>query len=179
MPRRKQPLKESAFRIGVTVVGMIVGLTVAFLVLPAVTGDDERGPLWAYVVGAALAVVVGVGALVLGLAVGRRLVGDRVEAALREPGGKWRHGRFDVAHGGTTFERYRWQLRIPSGRKLFLTGVGLGPDTGERPPLRQLWTINPQLHVIGLDSDQGRYEVAASPSRLELLRDQLDEQAGR
>ncbi|MCM3521974.1 hypothetical protein [Curtobacterium sp. P97] len=39
--------------------------------------------------------------------------------------------------------------------------------------------VCPSGHIIGLDSDQRRYEVAASPSRLELLRDQLDEQAGR
>lgn len=166
MPRDRQPLREHGFRIATMVIGMVVGLVAAFVILPAITGRENRGPAWVYGLGLVIAIVIGGGAMLLGLAIGRRIVGDRIEAALREPGEKWRHGRFTFAPAGVTFERYRWQLRIPSGKKTEFTGVRLGPDTGRRPPWRQLWTINPQLHIVTLDSEQGRYEVAAMPSRL-------------
>lgn len=176
MPHR-QPLREHAFRIAMPVVGMVLGLVGVFLVVPVITGRPERGPLWAYLIGIGIGVAVGAAALFVGLRIGRRIVGDRIEAAVRHPDQKWRHGRFAVDPEGLTFERYRWQMRIPSGDVSRLTNVRLGPDTGRRPPLRQLWTINPQLHVVLLDSDQGQCEVATLPSRLEQLREALDGRA--
>lgn len=166
MPRDRQPLREHRFRIATMLIGMVVGLGVAFLIVPAITGEDRSGPWWAYGIGIGVAAVVGALALTLGLWIGNRIVGDRIEAAVREPGGKWRHGRFSFGQDGVTFERYRWQMRIPSGKKTLLTGVRLGPDTGQRPPWRQFWTINPQLHIVTLDADQGHWEVAVMPSRL-------------
>ena len=173
MPKNRQPFRENGFRIVSSLVGVVIGLVVVFML----RGSDggHRGPLWAYVVGVVVAVVVAGVGLLLGLLIGRRLVGDRIEAAVRQPGEKWRHGRFVVERSSATFERYRWQVRIPSGKKTDFTGVQLGDDTGQRPPLRQLWTINPQLHIITLDSDQGRYEVAAMPSRLQQFRERLGE----
>ncbi|MFJ3385158.1 MULTISPECIES: hypothetical protein [unclassified Curtobacterium] len=175
MSRDRQPLREHGFRVVTMVIGMVVGLAAAFFIVPAITGRENRGPFWAYGLGFALAILIGGGALVLGLAIGQRIVGDRIEAAVREPGAKWRHGRFTFVPGGVTFERYRWQLRIPSGKKTTFTGVRLGEDTGRRPPWRHLWTINPQLHIVTLDSEQGRYEVAAMPSRLRAFERRLSE----
>jgi|GEM_PF-2660783 len=175
MPRDRQPFREHGFRIVTMLIGMVVGVVAAFFVLPAVTGRENRGPWWVYALGLAIVVLVGGAALLLGLALGRRIVGDRIEAAIREPGERWRHGRFTVSPTGVTFERYRWQMRIPSGKKTEFTEVRLGPDSGRRPPFRHLWTINPQLHIVTLDSEQGQYELAAMPSRLQEFDRRLDE----
>lgn len=172
MPKNRQPFRENGFRIITSLIGVVIGVVVVF-VLRGSEGA-QRAPVWAYVVGVLVAVVVAGVGLLIGLLIGKRIVGDRIEAAVREPGGKWRHGRFVVARSGATFERYRWQIRIPSGKKTDFTGVELGDDTGKRPPLRQLWSINPQLHIVTLDSDQGHYEVAAMPS-LQQFRERLGE----
>lgn len=173
MPPR-QPLREHSFRIITVLVSMVIALACVFFIVPAVTGRPERGPFWAYLVGLVVGLAVAAGLLSLGIAIGRCLVGDRIEVALRQPGEKWRHGRLTVSPGTMTFERYRWQMRIPSGEKTPLTNVTLGPDTGQRPPLRHLWSINPQLHIVSLGSDQGQFEVGALPSRIDRLRDAVD-----
>ncbi|MFZ7086569.1 hypothetical protein [Curtobacterium sp. RRHDQ10] len=174
MPRRRQPFREHAFRIITPLVGAIVGLLVAFL-LPRLFDGDHPQSVWAYLIGGLVFLLFAGGGIFLGLAIGRKVVGDRIEAAVREPDGKWRHGRFEVDPGGVTFERYWWQIRIPSGKKTTFSGVHLGDDTGRRPPLRQIWTINPQVHIVSFDSDQGHFEIAALPSRIDELRDRLPE----
>jgi hypothetical protein len=49
----------------------------------------------------------------------------------------------------------------------------LGADTGRRPQLGEIWSANPQLHIVDLETDQGPKELAALPSRLTELHVRL------
>ncbi|MBG6215349.1 hypothetical protein RCH23_003289 [Cryobacterium sp. CAN_C3] len=174
-PRNRAPLRESGFRIASQLAGVVIGLVVVLVFLPQIIGGQVKIPWWAFVAGSVLGVAIAVAATIVGLLLGRRLVGDRIEGAVREPGSKWRHGRLEVGGDAIVFERYRFQLRIPSGVKQRFDDVILGEDTGRRPPFRQLWTINPQLHIVSLDAQQGHFEFAAMPSQIQELRDRLHE----
>ncbi len=55
----------------------------------------------------------------------------------------------------------------------------IGPDTGRRPPLRHLWSVNPQLHIVTLDSTAGHFEFGALPSRIAELRRRLSAEGHR
>ena len=172
MARRRAPWREYRFRILSIAVGVVVGILVVTVLLPLVTG--QRLVLgWGLPVGVLVVVLIAVGGGLLGLRLGDRLVGDRIEGALREPGGRWRHGRVTIDGDTVTFERYRFQMRIPSGKKQRFDNVRLGADSGQRPPLRTMWSINPQVHIVSLDADQGHFEFAALPSRIEELHERV------
>ncbi|WP_216819852.1 hypothetical protein [Frondihabitans sp. 762G35] len=111
----------------------------------------------------------------LGLLIARRRLGDRLSAALRESGGKWRHGRLTVTPGLIVFEPYRRQTTLVRGTREEYRVGRVGDDTGRRPPRRQLLWINPQLHIVDLDTDRGRREIALLPTALTTLRERLSE----
>jgi hypothetical protein len=174
MPRRRAPLRENAFRFVGIGVGAVLGIVIDVVVLPRHDAKNVL-PWWVWGIFIVVVAAIGLAATAGGLAIGRRIVGDRIEAALRKPGGKWRHGRFTLTGDSVVFEQYRFQMRIPSGKKLELDDVRLGEDTGKRPPLRKLWTINPQLHIVTLDARQGHYEIGALPSRIAEFQERLQE----
>ena len=66
-----------------------------------------------------------------------------------------------------------YQVRIPKGEPLELRVTRLGVDTGRRPQFRQIWSVNPQLHIVDLETDRGPKELAALPSRLMELQVRL------
>ena len=171
MPRRKTPLREQTFRIGGLFVGVLLGVLIVLLPSLLGRGPDLPPAVVAIVIGFAL--VVAIGGLALGLALGRRIVGERIEAAMREPGGPWQHGSFTVTPGHLSFQRYRWQVRIPRGAPVEFDVDDLGDDTGVRPSWKQVLTINPQLHIVTVTSPQGDRELAALPTHLEELRERL------
>lgn len=172
--RVTRPVEFVKDHLGV-VISMAVGLLVGTL---AVAFMWYRGgvevPPWLLALVLVGGVVVVIAAAALALAVGKTLVGDRVEVAVRVPGDKkWRHGRLTVIPGGLRLEPYRWQVRVPTGEQIDLRDVELGEDVGRRPPLRQMWSINPALHVIRLGSDQGELELGVLPAHLARLRGQM------
>lgn len=171
MPQRRAPLREHTFRIVMLVVLPLIVLVGGFIIMVTLPGRAlPAGALW---IPLAVVLVFFAAALALGLFIGKRLVGDRIELAFRAPGGKWRHGRVDISPGILTLQPYWWQLRFRSGDPITLHVNGLGDDTGRRPKPRQWWSLNPQLSIVRLDTDEGEYEVAALPSHLAELRERL------
>jgi hypothetical protein len=173
MPRRKTPLREQTFRLGTLGVGLLIGLLI--VLLPSLIGRGPGLPPAVVAIAIGFALVVAIGGMAIGLAVGRRIVGERIEAALREPGGRWQHGSITVTPGHLSFQRYRWQMRIPRGAPVEIDVDDLGDDTGVRPSWKQVLTINPQLHIVTVTSPQGDRELAALPTHLEELRERLSD----
>jgi hypothetical protein len=176
MPRKAAPLKQQTFRIVALGLGPLIGLVIGIVALNTSGAADELPPFVIPIMIAFVIILAAVG-IGLGLLLGKKLVGDRIETAFRAPGEKWRHGRLEVHHGRVTLRRYWWQLRVPVGEPVELVVHELGPDTGRRPAARQWWTLNPQLSIQTLETDQGTYELAALPAHLEELRDRLQEPA--
>jgi F0F1-type ATP synthase membrane subunit c/vacuolar-type H+-ATPase subunit K len=168
---RKTPLREQSFRYAALGVGLIIGLAV--ILLPNLVGGARALPPLVIVIAVVVALVVGIGGMALGLALGNRIVGDRIEGAMREPGGRWRHGRITVTPGHLSFQPYLWQVRIPHGAPVEFDVEELSDDTGRRPSWKQIMSVNPQLHIVDVVAPQGRRELAALPSHLEELRGRL------
>ena len=171
MPRQKTPLREQTFRFAGIGVGLLIGLLV--VLLPQLFGSGRSLPPAVIFIVIGIALVVAIGGMALGLAVGGRIVGDRIEGAMREPGGRWQHGRLTVTPGHLSFQRYRWQVRIPRGAPVEIDVDELGDDTGVRPSWKQIMSINPQLHIVTVSSPQGARELAALPSHLKELRERI------
>lgn len=125
----------------------------------------------------AVMIVILLAALVAGLYIGKRFVGDRIELAFRNPGGKWRHGRVQISPQTLVLQPCWWQTRFPSGAPITLNVDNLAEDTGRRPQAKQWWSLNPQLSIVSMQTDQGEYEIAALPSHLAELRERLLEPA--
>ncbi|MCZ2404812.1 hypothetical protein IV498_16930 [Paenarthrobacter sp. Z7-10] len=170
LPRNRIPLREQGFRIFSYSLGLLIAIAIMVL-LPVLSGRAVHpGAVLVLVV---IVLVFAVPAVLIGQRMGNRLTGDRVEVALRRPNGGWQHGRVTVSRAHLSFQPYRWQIRIPHGRPIELQVSELGEDTGRRPPLRQIWSINPQLRIIDVATDQGPKELAALPSQIKELRDRL------
>jgi hypothetical protein len=167
-------LSEQTFRIASIGVGAVLGIGVVFLLFTA-SGFPDLPPT-AIIIGVAVALVVAIGATVVGLAIGRHMVGDRIEVAMREEGGKWRHGRITVTPGHLSFEPYFWQVRIPHRSPVEIDVDRLSEDTGRHPPWNQMWSINPQLHIVEVASSEQVRELAALPSHVKELRERLSGQ---
>jgi hypothetical protein len=82
-----------------------------------------------------------------------------------------------VTPGHLSIQPYRWQVRLPKGKPIEMEVDTMTEDTGRRPSLKQLLTVNPQLHIVELESSSGRLEIAGAPSHLSELRERLHEQA--
>ncbi|BDZ46801.1 hypothetical protein [Naasia aerilata] len=149
---------------------------VAVFVVPTLDRTGGGGAIaWPIL---AVVLVIMVLAIAAGLLLGKRLVGDRIEVAVRSSGDKWHHARLtDIGDGRLRLERYFWQVRIPTGKKLELHVLSLGEDSGRHPRPRQWWSLNPQLTIVDLETDQGTFELAALPSHLRELRERLQEPA--
>lgn len=170
---RKTPFKENRFRLGVLLGGLVLGLLISVFVLPAIVGREI--PWWIILVSALATLVVFIPIIFLGMKLGDRLlVKDRIEVGMRASGTKkWRHGRITVTPGHFTFQPYLWQVRIPRGEPVQLEVENMSEDSGRRPSLKQLWSVNPQLHIVEIESSMGRFEIAGLPSHLTELRERL------
>ena len=174
LPRRAAPLREHTFRIAGLVISMVVSIA-SFAIVLLLLNQGRAIPASVLTIALPIVIAIAGAGIAIGLLLGRRIVGDRIEVAFRDPGGKWRHGRLSVGHRRVVLQPYLWQLRIPSGESREFEVVDLGEDTGRRPPLRQLWSVNPQLHIVELETDRGQFEIAGLPSHLTELRERLDE----
>lgn len=173
MPRNRTPIREQYFRIAaIFVVPAVVaaGVTIGFA---ALRGREDLGVV--VFVTLAVTVPIMIAGILVGLYLGRRLVGDRIELAFRRPGEKWRHARVDVAEGRVRLQPYLWQVRVANGDPLEMAVERLDLADARKPPFRSWWSLNPQLRIVDLDTDRGRYEIAALPSHLAELRERLHE----
>lgn len=170
MPRGRTPLRDQRFRLISLAVGPIVGLIIVSVMFAS--GAFPPIPVGWFVAIVAVVLLLAVGGISIGLLLGNRFVGDRVELAYRAPGEKWRHGRADLSPGVMTLQKYWWQLRIPTGDPLTLEVESVA--SGEREPRpRRWWTMNPQLRITEMHTDRGTYEVGALPSHLAEVRERL------
>ena len=174
MPRTRTPMRENAFRIVAFAAGPLIALIVGLVVLGS-SGGLESIPLPFLVLAVAIFLLVSGGAIAVGVLLGRKMVGDRIELAFREGGGRWRHGRITLEDGRATLQPYWWQVRIPAGDPMPLDIRELGEDTGRTPPPRRWWSLNPQLRIVDMQTDRGAFEIAALPSHLAEFRERLSE----
>ena len=174
MPRSRGPLREQSFLIFGIVGGMLIAILVV-LVVSAIFGNGREVTPGLLLLVVVVTLVVAAFAVLLRQFIGKRVVGDRIEAVLREHDGKWRHGRITVGYGQLSFQPYFWQVRVPSGATVELEVSELGEDTGRRPPLRKIWSMNPQLHIVQVVTNRGLWELAGLPSQIEELRTRLSE----
>jgi hypothetical protein len=106
--------------------------------------------------------------LSLVVAVGRRRKG-LIECAVRAeqpgphlPAGKWRHGTATGAPGVLRFTPGGPAgLRFPRGEPFDIPVTAAWVQESRRPSLRQLWSINPLLHIALVRTPHGDLELAA------------------
>jgi hypothetical protein len=123
-----------------------------------------------------VAVVVG-GIVWLSINQRRQLREGWVECALRSPDrplhgmrAKWRHGSARAARGVLTFRPGGpGGARFPRGVPFEILVLGARELSGQRPGLRQAWSINPALHMAVVETPDGELEVAALPEDLRCL----------
>lgn len=170
---QKPPLfKGQGFRLASIGVGFVLGAGI-FLVVRAVSSGGQL-PVGFGLAGAAVGLLVAVVAVVVGLLVGRKAFGQRLELALRRRGDtKWQHGHVDATAGHLRFRRYKWQMRFVSGDPVDFVVHEVGADTGAHPSKKQLLTVNPTLHVIEVATDRGDLELGVQAHQVDDLRARL------
>lgn len=170
---QKTPLfTGQGFRLASIGVGLAAGLGIV-LIVQAATSDE---PLTSgfLLSGAAVGLVIAVAAVVVGLLLGRTIFGKRLEIALRPTGAtKWQHGHVEASPGHMRFRRYTWQLRFVSGDPVDFVVDEVGADSGARPSKKQMWSVNPTLHVIEVKTDQGTLQLGVQAHQVDDLRSQL------
>lgn len=171
---QKTPLfTGQGFRLASIGVGLAAGLGIV-LIVQAATSDE---PLMSgfLLSGAAVGLVIAVAVVVVvGLLLGRTIFGKRLEIALRPTGAtKWQHGHVEASPGHMRFRRYKWQLRFVSGDPVDFVVDEVGADSGARPSKKQMWSVNPTLHVIEVKTDQGTLELGVQAHQVDDLRSQL------
>jgi len=87
MPRTRTPMRENAFRIVAFAAGPLIALIVGLVVLGS-SGGLESIPLPFLVLAVAIFLLVSGGAIAVGVLLGRKMVGDRIELAFRERDGR-------------------------------------------------------------------------------------------
>jgi hypothetical protein len=78
----------------------------------------------------------------------RVLEGEQVGLSTR-----WRHGRSRLTPKHISHTPYLWQLRLPNllVDSIEIDVVSLDPSP-TRPALRQAWSVNPGLQVVGIQT---------------------------
>ena len=152
---------------------VLVGLAAALSLAARGVGLLSADAAW-WLVPAVVVVGLPVSALAGRGARRRHARGSVVECAIRPPGsptGRWRHGRVQPAAGGLVFvPGGPGGMRFPRGRPRPFTIAEMSDDDGRRPSPRQVWSINPALHVVTVTVDGQRLELAALPEDLDRLR---------
>jgi hypothetical protein len=170
---QKTPLfKGQGFRLASIGVGLVVGLGIV-LVVRAATSDAPLSSGF-LLGGGAAGLIIAVVAVVVGLLLGRRIFGQRLEIALRTAGEKkWQHGRVEASPGRLRFRRYKWQLRFISGEPVDFLVDEVGADSGARPSKKQMWSVNPSLHVIEVKTDRGTLQLGVQSHQVNDVLSQL------
>jgi hypothetical protein len=177
--RERPPLlKGQGVRFASVGVGLVIGLGVMLTVFTV--GSDEPLPVGLLVGIGAGALVLALGSTLVGLLIGRRAFGQRLELALRPAGEtRWQHGRVEATPGRLEFTPYRWQVRFISGSPTQYEVVAVGDDTGRRPSKKQLWSVNPALHVIEVETDRGTLQLGLQGHQVDDVRHRLQPEAPR
>ena len=170
---QKTPLfKGQGFRLASIGVGLAAGLGIV-LIVQAATSDEPLSSGF-LLGGAGVGLVIAVAAILVGLLLGRKIFGKRLEIALRPAGEtKWQHGRVEASLGQMHFRRYKWQLRFVSGDPVDFVVDEVGADSGARPSKKQMWSVNPSLHVIEVKTDRGTVQLGVQAHQVDDLRSQL------
>jgi hypothetical protein len=170
---KKPPLiKGQGVRFASLGVGLLLGLGVILLAMTL--GSDEPIPVGLVIGIGAGSLVLAVGATLVGLLLGRRVFGQRLEVALRPAGeSKWRHGRLDARPGYFEFTPYKWQLRFVSGPTTQYQVHAVGEDTGQRPSKKQLWSVNPALHIVDVQTGRGALQLGLQAHQVEEVRQRI------
>lgn len=170
---QKTPLfKGQGFRLASIGVGLAAGLGIV-LIVQAATSDEPLSSGF-LLGGAGVGLVIAVAAILVGLLLGRKIFGKRLEIALRPAGEtKWQHGRVEASAGQMRFRRYKWQLRFVSGDPVDFVVDEVGADSGARPSKKQMWSVNPSLHVIEVKTDRGTFQLGIQSHQVDDLRSQL------
>lgn len=100
-----------------------------------------------------------------------------VECALRSPdqplqgiGAKWRHGSAKAAPGVLTFRSGGpGGVRYPRGAPIDIPVMRARELPGERPAMRQAWSIDPTLRIAVADTAGGKLDIAAPTEGLTRL----------
>ncbi|MFG1992772.1 hypothetical protein ACGFJ7_22615 [Actinoplanes sp. NPDC048988] len=124
--------------------------------------DDEHWLVISELVGDLIAGAVGgeLGEALGRLRIGRARAGVvRVEAALKRPGRRWRHGYLDLGADGLRTWVPRLGRRVPLGE--LRVGRELGMTRAER-----LWWLDPELRVFAY----GRMKLAVWPADVRKVR---------
>lgn len=158
------PWREHGSRYIATAVGFLIG--VGLIVVVGGKNLWSLLPWWALLIVLIVGLALLLGATTIGLLIGQRLVGNKLELAVRAGGGKWRHGRAELQGSRLTFWPYYWQIRVPKGDREELLITGLDQTHSRRPALRELIALNPQARVVRAETASGPIEIAALPSRL-------------
>lgn len=151
---------------------MAAGLGIV-LIVQAATSDEPLSSGF-LLGGAGVGLVIAVAAILVGLLLGRKIFGKRLEIALRPAGEtKWLHGRVEASPGQMHFRRYKWQLRFVSGDPVDFVVDEVGADSGARPSKKQMWSVYPSLHVIEVKTDRGTVQLGIQSHQVDDLRSQL------
>jgi len=169
---RKPPLFQGqGFRLASIGVGLVIGL-LAVVVSRAITSDEPLSS--GFLIGVSFGLVIAVAAAAVGLLLGRKVFGQRLELALRPASEtKWRHGWVEASPGHLRFHRYKLQIRFVSGDPVDFAVHAVGLDSGRRPSKKQLWSVNPSLHVIDIETDQGPLQLGLQAHQVDTIRMQL------
>jgi hypothetical protein len=112
----------------------------------------------------------------------RRLAADglvecgirQADKTLRSHTGRWQHG---VARARPRVLEFRpggaGGIRILRGQPREIRVLRMQADDGRHPSLRQIWSINPTLHIAVLQTPSGDLELAAHATDLIDLRRNL------
>lgn len=138
----------------------------------------DMSPWWIVVAlaGAALA-----GAAMAFRAARRDAAAGRFEVALRVVDGtqapltgRWRHGVLSPFPGRLSFRPGGpGGLRLPRGRPFDVPVASVAAHERSHPARRQMWTIDPSLHVVRLTTPTGTVELAAHPAELDRVLSRL------
>lgn len=171
MSQKAPFFKGQGFRLASIGVGAVIGLT-AVIVMRAVASDEPISTGFLIGVGAGLAIALA--AAVVGLLLGRKVFGQRLELALRSAADKkWRHGWIEASPGFMRFHRYKWQIRFISSKPVDYIVHEVGVDSGQHPSKKQMWSVNPSLHVIEIDTDQGVLQLGLQAHQVDDVLTQL------
>jgi hypothetical protein len=135
----------------------------------------------------ALLLIIGIvgGTVWLFIDLRRQLREGWVACALRSPdrplhgmGAKWRHGSAKADRGVLTFRTGGpGGARFPRGVPFEIPVLGARELSGQRPGLRQAWSLNPALHMAVVETPDGELEVAAMPEDVRCLVSGLSPEA--
>ena len=159
--------REQAFGYIAPVFGYLIGAAVFVAVWARMLQDLL--PWWGLLLILAAGLALLLAAVTIGLLIRDRLFGERFEIALRDTGGRWRHGRVEIQGPRLTFLPYYWQVRVLTGDREELAITYLDETHGRRPRLRELTALSPQVRIISAETRSGQIEVAAPRSRLRTI----------